>query len=682
MAVALPCIAQFVLVLDVTIVAIALPAMQADLALSTTALGWVVTAYTLAFGCCLLAAGRLADRVGRRRGFVAGLVLFAAASLACGLAPSGGALLAARAVQGLGAAIASPAALALVTAARPEARGRARALGWWTAAAAGGGASGWVLGGLLTGVLDWRWVFLVNVPLCAAAAALAPIVLRERRDPSPGRSLRRTLLARPGVAGPNVVAAVITATTTPPLFLCTLHVQNVLGLAPGAAGLLFPPVNLAVVAGSLAGPRVAAAVGERRAMTGGLLAVAAGALALLAIAPSAPALPSLLGGFVLLGSGLGVASVASTLRGTAALDAADQGLASGLLATSAQVGTALGLAIVVPVAAARTGSLGGGPDAEVAGFELGFLLAAALAAATALAIESAAVDRLVGRRLRVARERRARARDRDHADRDRAGQRQPLVEDEESEQRGDRRLQAHDQAEQRGRQAPQRDQLEHERQQRDQQGEPDPRQHDLGLDELGAGGGNAGRQRHEGGDAERDGESLEPGPAGADALREQYVARPARRRHGGQRDAGRVERLPRAVAERQQRDAGSGEHHPRHVARMAGAGERDPERPEELDRHGDAERDPRDRLEERQRQEPRARAERHGCAEVGAASPAHAGAHERPQDERREHQPQRHEAGRADAVEQRLRQRCAELDRRHRGDRQRDAGGTAGRGKE
>src|SRR5215207_8826163 len=663
MAVALPCIAQFVLVLDVTIVAIALPAMQADLALSTTALGWVVTAYTLAFGCCLLAAGRLADRVGRRRGFVAGLVLFAAASLACGLAPSGGALLAARAVQGLGAAIASPAALALVTAARPEARGRARALGWWTAAAAGGGASGWVLGGLLTGVLDWRWVFLVNVPLCAAAAALAPLVLRERRDPSPGRSLLRTLLARPGVAGPNVVAAVITATTTPPLFLCTLHVQNVLGLAPGAAGLLFPPVNLAVVAGSLAGPRVAAAVGERRAMTGGLLAVAAGALALLAIAPSAPALPSLLGGFVLLGSGLGVASVASTLRGTAALDAADQGLASGLLATSAQVGTALGLAIVVPVAAARTGSLGGGPDAQVAGFELGFLLAAALAAATALAIESAAVDRLLGRRLRVARERRARAGDRDHAD-------------------GDRRLQAHDQPEQRGRQAPQRDQLEHERQQRDQERQPDPRQHDLGLDELGAAGGDAGRQRHEGGDAERDRESLEPGPAGADALREQDVARPARRSHGGQRDAGRVEGLPRAVAEREQRDAGSGEQHPRHVARMAGAGERDPERPEELDRHGDAERDPRDRLEERQRQEPRAGAERHGCAEVGAAAPAHAGAHERPQDERREHQPQRHEAGRADAVEQRLRQRCAELDRRHRGDRQRDAGGTAGRGKE
>ena len=152
MPVALPCVAQFVIVLDVTIVAIALPAMQADLGLSTTALGWVLTAYTLVFGGCLLAAGRLADRIGRRRAFGAGLLLFAAASLACGLAPGGAALLAARAVQGLGAALVSPAALALVTAARPDGPARARALGWWTAAAAGGGAGGWVLGGVLTGV--------------------------------------------------------------------------------------------------------------------------------------------------------------------------------------------------------------------------------------------------------------------------------------------------------------------------------------------------------------------------------------------------------------------------------------------------------------------------------------------------------------------------------------------------
>jgi EmrB/QacA subfamily drug resistance transporter len=443
MVVALPCVAQFVIVLDVTIVAIALPAVQDDLGLSTTALGWVITAYTLVFGGCLLAAGRLADRIGRRRAFAAGLVLFAVTSLACGLAPSGSFLLGARAAQGLGAALVSPAALALVTTARPQGRARARALGWWTAAAAGGGAGGWVLGGVLSGALDWRWVFLVNVPLCIVAAALAPRLLAESRDPAPVRAdvagavlattglaalllaftlaeargslagatlaalgvavallaafalaerraadplLDRALLRRPGVAGPNAVAAILTAATTPPMFLCILHAQQVLGLGPVEAGLLFPPFNLAVVAGSLLGPRVATAVGEGRAMALGLAGVAAGALALLAISPTAPAVASLVGGFVLLGGGLGVASVASTLRGTAAVDAGRQGLASGLLATSAQVGTALGLATIVPLATARTEALGGDAAARVGGYELGFLLAAGLAAASALAV--------------------------------------------------------------------------------------------------------------------------------------------------------------------------------------------------------------------------------------------------------------------------------------------------------
>jgi EmrB/QacA subfamily drug resistance transporter len=436
MPVLLPCVAQFIVVLDVTIVAIALPAMQADLGLSTTGLGWVVTAYTLTFGGCLLAAGRAADRFGRRRAFVAGLALFGLASLACGLAPTGGLLLGARAVQGVGAALVAPAALALLTAARPDEPARGRALGWWTAAAAGGGASGWLLGGLLSGLLDWRWVFLVNVPVCAAAAILATRALTDRRDRSAARAdvpgavlataglsalvlaltlspergltawfaaaaallglfalaerraadplLDRSLLRLPGVRGGNAVAAAVTATTTPAMFLCILHAQHVLGLAPAAAGLLFPPFNVAVIAGSLAGPRVAAAVGERRAMTGGLLAIAAGALALFAISPAAPALPSLLGGFVLLGGGLGVASVASTASGTAAVDGARRALASGLLNTSAQVGTALGLAVVVPIAAARTAALGGGADAQVAGFELGFAVVAALACAAAL----------------------------------------------------------------------------------------------------------------------------------------------------------------------------------------------------------------------------------------------------------------------------------------------------------
>jgi len=443
MIVALLCFAQFVIVLDATIVAVALPAMQADLNLSTATLGWVVTAYTLTFGGCLLAAGRLADRVGRRRIFAAGLALFGLASLACGLAPSGSALLVARAIQGLGAAFVAPAALALLITARPEGRARARALAWWTAAAAGGGASGWVLGGVLSGLLNWRWVFLVNVPVCAVAVPLALRVLTEWRAPSPappdlagavlattglgsfvfaltsaeangpGASvtlgaiatalvllvafalvearapdplLSRALLRRSGVVEPNLVAAVLTATTTPPMFFCILYAQDVLELGPVAAGLLFPPFNLAVITGSLAGPRVTSAIGEREAMASGLLAVAAGALALLAIAPGASALPSLIGGFILLGGGLGVASVASTSRGTAAVDDEDQGLGSGLLAASAQIGTALGLAVAVPLATARTAALGGAPQAQVAGYELGFVAAAALAGVTALAV--------------------------------------------------------------------------------------------------------------------------------------------------------------------------------------------------------------------------------------------------------------------------------------------------------
>jgi MFS family permease len=443
MLVALLCSAQFVVVLDATIVAIALPAIQADLGLSTTTLGWVITAYTLTFGGCLLAGGRLADRMGRRRAFASGLGIFGFASLACGLAPGGAALVAARAVQGVGAAVVAPAALALLTTARPDGRARIRALGWWTAAAAGGGASGWVLGGLLTGLLDWRWVFLFNVPLCAAAVPLALRVVTEWRAPSPARPdlagaalvtvglaslvfaltsveargpgasvtlgalaaaagllvaflrveahaadplLDRVLLRRSGAVEPNVAAAVLTATTTPPMFFCILYAQDVLDLGPVAAGLLFAPFSVSVMAGSLAGPRVAAAIGERRAMASGLLAVAAGALALLAIAPGASALASLMGGFLLLGGGLGVASVASTSRGTAALDGADQGLASGLLAASAQIGTALGLAVVVPLATARTNALGGGPSARIAGYELGFVIAAGLAGLTALIV--------------------------------------------------------------------------------------------------------------------------------------------------------------------------------------------------------------------------------------------------------------------------------------------------------
>src|SRR5690242_8100419 len=177
--VALLCTAQFVVVLDATIVAIALPAIGDSLHMATADLQWVLSAYTLAFAGFLVLAGRLADLHGRRRVFMAGLSLFSAASLACGLSTSGAMLIAARTVQGLGAAAVAPSALAAITAAFPDGPARRRALGIWTAAAAGGGATGWVLGGVLTEAGGWPWVFLVNVPLGAAAVALAPVLVPE-----------------------------------------------------------------------------------------------------------------------------------------------------------------------------------------------------------------------------------------------------------------------------------------------------------------------------------------------------------------------------------------------------------------------------------------------------------------------------------------------------------------------
>ena len=199
--IALLCVAQFVVVLDATIVAIALPAIQRSLHVATGDLQWVVSAYTLAFAGFLVLAGRLADLHGRRRVFMAGLALFAGASLACGLSRSPGVLVAARALQGLGAAAVAPAALAAITAAVPDGAERRRALGVWTAAAAGGGASGWLLGGVITEQAGWPWVFLVNVPIGARRgrprAAAGARDARRGRGPAPRRRGRRDADERP-----------------------------------------------------------------------------------------------------------------------------------------------------------------------------------------------------------------------------------------------------------------------------------------------------------------------------------------------------------------------------------------------------------------------------------------------------------------------------------------------------
>ena len=399
---ALLCVAQFVVVLDVTIVAIALPAIRQDLGFAPADLQWVLSAYTLTFGGGLLLAGRVADLYGARRAFRSGLLIFAAASLACALAPTAAALIAARAVQGAGAALVAPSALALLVATEPAGAARSRALAIWTAAAAGGGASGWVLGGLITSGPGWEWVFAVNVPIGLAGAALAGRVLPaddprgeggldlpgaltftlglgavllglsrgwvlpvaagvfllvlftriQRRSPNP--LLPPGELRRPGLARGSLVALAITGTTSPAMFLAVLQEHT-------ANGLIFAPLNLAVIAGSLASPRVP------RAMPAGLAGIAAGC-ALLAL--EAPLLLAL----VVMGAGLGVASVASTKAGVG--DGA-RGLASGVLNTAAQLGTAIGLAVIVAPAAAL-------------GFRWGWLGCAAIALSSSVATLRAA----------------------------------------------------------------------------------------------------------------------------------------------------------------------------------------------------------------------------------------------------------------------------------------------------
>jgi EmrB/QacA subfamily drug resistance transporter len=441
-ALGLLCVAQFVVVLDATIVAVALPEIQQDLGFSQAGLQWVISAYTLVFGGFLLLAGRAADLWGRRKMFMVGLVVFTGASLVCGLAGSPSALLLGRIAQGLGAAIVAPSALSSLTTLFPEGDGRGRALGVWTAAAAGGGATGWLLGGLLAGSLGWEWVFFVNLPVGLVGVVLAPVLVSESRDQSaPPRldvagalsvtagltllvygitRVEEAGLASPvtlsslassvvllalfvvvegrvrhplvplgvlrsrGLLGANLVALVLTAATTPPMLLCTLYVQQVLGFPPAQAGLVFPPFNLAVIGGSLLGPRLVVRLGPRTTMVCGLIAIAAGSATLLGVSPhDGGYLFYLIPAFVLMGTGLGYASVASTTVGTAAADGGLQGLASGLLNSAAQIGTVLGLAILVPLSAARTQTLAATIPADAAlvgGFKLAFLGATVIAA--------------------------------------------------------------------------------------------------------------------------------------------------------------------------------------------------------------------------------------------------------------------------------------------------------------
>jgi MFS family permease len=400
----------------------------------------VVSAYVLFFAGFLLLSGRVADLWGRRRIFVAGLAVFTAASLCCGLSVSPQMLVVSRAFQGLGAATTAPAALSIITTIFAEGRERDRAVAAWTAVAAGGGAAGLLLGGFITDVLGWEWIFFVNVPVGVAGIALSHVLLPESRDPAASRRLdllgagtvtsglvllvlgltrieeagfgspgtlvtlglaaalfgafvfveRRAddplvpirLFRLRGLVGAALVAFALTAATAPIGVLVTLYLQNTLGYSASFAGLAGLPFSLCVIAGSMLGGRISERIGGRVTMSSGLAVVAASALVTAGITAEG-GVAYVLAGAALSGLGLGTASVASTARGTSAVEEGKRGLASGFMSTSAQVGTALGLAALLTLAATRTAALSDGAEsaseALVAGYRLAFFLAAGIA---------------------------------------------------------------------------------------------------------------------------------------------------------------------------------------------------------------------------------------------------------------------------------------------------------------
>ncbi|MGK8198595.1 DHA2 family efflux MFS transporter permease subunit [Burkholderia cepacia] len=441
------CLGVLMIVLDSTIVNVALPSISTDLHFTETALVWVVNAYLLTFGGCLLLGGRLGDLYGQRRMFLAGLVVFTLASLACGLAQSQTMLIAARAVQGLGGAVVSAVSLSLIMNLFTEPGERARAMGVYGFVCAGGGSIGVLLGGLLTSSLSWHWIFLVNLPIgiavyamCvallprlrapagtarldvagavtvtaslmlavygivggneagwlstqtvvligAAVALLALFIAIEARAAHPLMPL--TLFAARNVALANVIGVLWAAAMFAWFFLSALYMQRVLGYGPLQVGLAFLPANLIMAAFSLGlSARIVMRFGIRGPIAAGLLIAACG-LALFSRAPvDGGFVWHVLPGMTLLGIGAGVAFNPMLLAAMSDVDPADSGLASGIVNTAFMMGGALGLAVLASLAAARTDVLAAANaaplDALNGGYHAAFAFGAAFAAAAAL----------------------------------------------------------------------------------------------------------------------------------------------------------------------------------------------------------------------------------------------------------------------------------------------------------
>jgi EmrB/QacA subfamily drug resistance transporter len=399
-------------ILDVAIVNVALPSIKADLGFSQTNLQWVISAYAILFGGTLLLGGRLADLLGRRRLFVAGLVLFAASSLLCGLAWSEGSLIGFRALQGLGGALLAPAALSLLMTTFAEGRERNIALGIYGAASGSGAAAGVLFGGLLTSYLSWSWIFFINVPVGIAAIALTPYLLKEGRadlphrhfdfagaasvtsglmllvyamtratsdgwgadstlallagaialvatfvvielrSPSPLLPLRIFRLRT--LTGANIVMAIVGATAFSEFFLLTLYLQDVLHYSAVQSGVAFVAFALTVVVISNVAQLFVRQIGVRATLTAGLVLFAVSVVWLTRLPVDGHYFWDLFPAFVLGGAGMGLSFVPVTIASLTGVERSDAGVASGLVNTSRQIGGAIGLAAASAVATTAT----------------------------------------------------------------------------------------------------------------------------------------------------------------------------------------------------------------------------------------------------------------------------------------------------------------------------------------
>ena len=442
------CLAQFMVVLDVSVVNVALPAIRQDLGFSVVDLQWVVNAYTLTFAGFLLLGGRAADLLGHKRIFIAGLALFAVASLAGGLSQGQGQLIVARGLQGLGGAVVAPATLSILTRTFTEGIERNKALAAWGAMGAAGGAAGALIGGILTDALGWQWILFINVPIgvvavlaarrfiaespravgerhydalgaltvtaglisltfgivrtdqygWASAQTLGPmaaglallaafLVVEGRFSPRPLMPLR--VFAVRSVAVANVVVFFLGCAVFAMWYFASLYLQQVLGFSPIEAGVAFLPMTVAIASASTVAGRLTNRVGPGRVLAVGMGLIAVGMTGFSFVRATGGYWSDVFAPSIVTAAGIGLSFVPVTIAGVAGVKREEAGLASGLINTSRQFGGSLGLAVLATIASSHTAALAHGGTATAAavtgGFSLAFLVGAGFAAAGAVA---------------------------------------------------------------------------------------------------------------------------------------------------------------------------------------------------------------------------------------------------------------------------------------------------------